>query len=266
MSIISIGIKAQVLVVETTDGTKGTYPVETFQNATFISNATSQDCMIVKTTSGDKTEIPVNQVKSVIIKNISNGHEYVDLGLSVKWATCNVGASKPEEYGDYFAWGETTSQSNNRYYWDSYKLCKGSYTTTTKYCTNTSYGTVDNKTTLELTDDAAHVNWGGSWRMPTKTEQDELKTKCTWVWTTQNGVKGYKVMSKTNGNSIFLPAAGSRRVAPLDDVGTQGNYWSSSLCTNNSYSAYSLFFDWNHANTNDNTHRVSGLSIRAVYP
>lgn len=266
VSIITIGMQAQQVVVEKTDGTKSTYPVETFQKAAFVSNGAAQDYMIVKTTSGDKTEIPVNQVKSVIIKNISNGHEYVDLGLSVKWATCNVGASKPEEYGDYFAWGETTPQSNNRYYWDSYKLCKGSYNTITKYCTNSSYGTVDNKTTLEPADDAARANWGGSWRMPTKLEFDELKTKCTWVWTTQNGVKGYKVMSKTNGNSIFLPAAGSRLVAPLDDVGTQGKYWSSSLSTNNSYSAYSLFFYWNEAYSSDNSHRVDGLSIRAVYP
>jgi hypothetical protein len=132
-------------------------------------------------------------------------HEYVDLGLSVKWATCNVGATKPEEYGDYFAWGETTPK--DAYDWSTYKWCNGGPSTQTKYCTNSSYGTVDNKTTLDLSDDAACANWGGSWRMPTRAEQDELRNNCTWTWTTQNGVNGYKVTG-TNGNSIFLPAAG----------------------------------------------------------
>ena len=145
--------------------------------------------------------------------NTENGHEYVDLGLSVKWATCNVGATKPEEYGDYFAWGETQPKD---YY--------------------------DNKTTLDLSDDAARANWGGSWRMPTKAEQDELRNNCTWTWTTQNGVNGYKVTSKSNGNSIFLPAAGYRYVSSLNDAGSLGYYWSSSLYTDNPNFAYSLFF------------------------
>ena len=127
-----------------------------------------------------------------------NGHEYVDLGLSVKWATCNVGAVSPEDYGDYFAWGET--EPKDFYAWSTYKWCNGSYDTLTKYCTDSKYGTVDNKTVLDLEDDAAHVNWGGDWRMPTKAEQDELYNNCTWEWTTQNGVNGYKVTSKINGN------------------------------------------------------------------
>ena len=141
----------------------------------------------------------------------TGNHEYVDLGLSVKWATCNVGASKPEEYGDYFAWGET--QPKNTYDWSTYKWCNGSYDTQTKYCTKSSYGTVDNKTQLELSDDAARANWGGSWRMPTDAEMTELREQCTWTWTTQNGVYGYKVTSKKSGytnKSIFLPAAGYR--------------------------------------------------------
>ena len=103
-----------------------------------------------------------------------NGHEYVDLGLPsrIKWATCNVGATTPEEYGDYFAWGETEPKDN--YDWSTYKWCNESNATMTKYCTDSSYGTVDNKTVLELEDDAAYVNWGGNWRMPTKAELDEL--------------------------------------------------------------------------------------------
>ena len=170
-----------------------------------------------------------------------NGHDYVDLGLpsGLMWAAYNVGASKPEEYGGYYAWGETEEKEN--YTWSTYKWCNGSYDTMTKYCTNSSYGTVDNKTTLDLEDDVAHVEWGGSWRMPTKAEQDELRNNCTWQWTTQNGVKGYKVTSKTNGNSIFLPAAGYRYATDLNDIG-KGDYWSSSLYEGHSDNAYDLYF------------------------
>ena len=159
-----------------------------------------------------------------------NVHDYVDLGLSVKWATCNVGADSPEDYGDYFAWGETKPKSI--YDWSTYKWCEGSDDTMTKYCTSSYYGTVDNKKQLDLSDDAARANWGGSWRMPTDDELTELLgEKCSWKWTTQNGVKGYKVTSKTNGNSIFLPAAGDRIGSSLDDAGSCGSYWSSSLET-----------------------------------
>ena len=170
----------------------------------------------------------------------TGNHEYVDLGLSVKWATCNVGASKPEEYGDYFAWGET--QPKSTYNWSTYKYCNGSYNTLTKYNNSSSYGTVDNKTQLELSDDAARANWGGSWRMPTRAEQGELRENCTWTWTTQNGVNGYKVTSKKNGNSIFLPAAGYRDVSSLSNAGSLGNYWSSSLFSGSPSRAYDLDF------------------------
>ena len=171
--------------------------------------------------------------------NKINGHEYVDLGLSVKWATCNVGATKPEEYGGYYAWGETEEKED--YEWSTYKWCKGSCDTMTKYCTNSKYGTVDNKTVLDPEDDVAHVKWGGSWRMPTETEQKELHNNCTWTWTTQNGVKGYKVTG-TNGNSIFLPAAGFRYGTVLYSSGSDGYCWSGSLSGNDSSGAYYLYF------------------------
>lgn len=182
-------------------------------------------------------------VKSVEKTVNTNGLEYVDLGLSVKWANMNVGASSPEEYGDYFAWGETQPKSN--YNWSTYKWCNGSSPSMTKYCTFSDYGTVDNKTTLELSDDAAHVNWGGNWRMPTEAEQDELRNtnNCTWTWTIQNGVNGYKVTSKKNGNSIFLPAAGSRDDSSLYNAGSRGFYMSSSLNKGGSYYACCLYFD-----------------------
>ncbi len=158
-----------------------------------------------------------------------DGYEYVDLGLSVKWASYNIGATKPEEYGDYFAWGETTTKST--YNWSTYKWRNGSDNSLTKYNTKSSYGTVDNKTKLDAIDDAAVVNWGGSWRMPTHAEMTELRDNCTWTWTSQNGVNGCKVTSKRNGNSIFFPAAGYRDDSSLYNAGSYGYYWSSSLHT-----------------------------------
>ena len=195
-----------------------------------------------------------------------NGYEYVDLGLSVKWATCNVGASSPEEYGDYFAWGETQPKSN--YDWSTYKWCNGSDDTQTKYNTNSSYGTVDNKTTLDLSDDAARANWGGSWRMPTDAELTELREQCTWTWTTQNGVYGYKVTSKKSGytnKSIFLPAAGYRNGSSLDSAGSYGYYWSSSLGTDHPDYARYLYFLSSRVGWH-NYFRGLGQSVRPVCP
>lgn len=190
-----------------------------------------------------------------------NSHEWVDLGLSVKWATMNVGATSPEGYGDYFAWGETKPQADNRYLWSSYKWCKGSIDTMTKYCTDSQYGMVDNKRVLELSDDAARANWGGSWRVPSLAEIKELKDNCTFVWITQNGVKGYKVTSKKNGNTIFLPAAGSRWGRNLYDAGSYGYYWSSTLSPGGGSCACSLYFGYWHYD-----YRGLGRSVRAVCP
>ena len=197
-----------------------------------------------------------------VTKHYNNGYEVVDLGLSVKWATMNVGANAPEEYGDYFAWGETEPKD---YFLDkTYKWCMGSYSTMTKYCTNSYYGTIDNKTTLDLEDDAAYANWGGTWRMPTHDEFEELRTKCSWEKTTQNGVYGQKVTGP-NGNSVFLPAAGYRWNDGLNNAGYNGYYWSSSLDSNFGHMAdYLLFDNWGtHWDDND---RSKGQSVRAVCP
>jgi hypothetical protein len=152
---------------------------------------------------------------------IADGHEWVDLGLpsGTKWATCNVGATTPEGYGDYFYWGDTSPISN-------------------KY---SSY--LDSPTTLPLERDAAYVNWGSSWRMPTIDELYELRDYTTFISTTQNGVKGYKVVSKTNGKSIFLPLTGKcfyRSTSELDYVnrGDYGCYWSSSFSQDSSVFLY----------------------------
>ena len=192
-----------------------------------------------------------------------NGPEYVDLGLSVKWATCNVGATKPEEYGDYFAWGEV--EPKEVYDWSTYKWCNGTMDNQTKYCTSSDYGTIDNKTILEAADDAAAVKWGGSWRMPTDAEFTELLEQCTWTWTSQNGVYGYKVTSKKSGytnKSIFLPAAGYHYDSSLYDAGSSGYYCSSSLYTY-PYGAQVVYF-----NSDDlglyGSYRKSGFSVRPV--
>ena len=192
-----------------------------------------------------------------------NGYAYVDLGLSVKWATMNVGASKPEDYGGYYAWGET--EPKEVYNWSTYKHCRGSETTLTKYNAYSYLGTVDNKTELDAIDDAAVVNWGGSWRMPTDAEQTELRNNCTWTWTSQNGVNGYKVTSKSNGNSIFLPAAGYYLDSSLHNAGIYGLYWSSSLDADDPYSAWRVNFGSFYVDGGSYP-RDSGLSVRPVCP
>ena len=189
-------------------------------------------------------------------------HKYVDLGLpsGLLWATCNVGASSPEEYGDYFAWGETKGKSN--YSWTTYKWCNGSYSTLKKYNTSTSYGTVDRKTVLDLSDDAANVNWGGEWRTATNDEWAELRDNCTWTLIVQNYVKGYKVSGK-NGNSIFLPAAGDCEGDGTFMTETDGIYWSSSLDEPEPYAALSIWFNSTSVGHSSGG-RCSGHSIRPV--
>ena len=204
---------------------------------------------------GFKNDNVVFEVQVKILK-----YEAVDLGLSVKWATCNVGAERPEDYGDYFAWGETTAKE--RYKYSTYKYCKGTSETLTKYCTSSTYGIVDNKIVLDPEDDVATMNWGGAWRMPTKAEYDELRNNCTWKWTRQNGVKGYEVIGP-NGNSIFLPAAGCVVGASLYNAGSYGYYWSSSLDTSSPYTAYRVYFGSRGMNGYSDT-RYLGQSVRPV--
>ena len=194
----------------------------------------------------------------------------VDLGLpsGIKWASCNIGAEKPEDYGNYYAWGEVVPKEN--YSWDTYKYANGTSwkdPKLTKYCTKASYGDngfTDNKTTLDPEDDAACANWGGSWRMPIDAEWQELKDNCTWTWTTQNGINGYRVASKTNSNSIFLPAAGCRNDTSLSLVGGCF-YWSSSLYQYGPNSAWYLYFGSGLVKW-DVSSRGSGRSVRPVCP
>lgn len=193
------------------------------------------------------------------------GHGYVDLGLpsGTLWATCNIGANEPTEYGNYYAWGETTPKEI--YDWTTYRWCNGSNSTFTKYCYNSDYGNdgfTDNLTTLEGSDDAATVNWGTAWRMPTYEECKELKDYCYIINTGINGVRGQLVFGP-NGNSIFLPASGSRGGSGLHDVGFCGNYWSSSLYTYYTDLAMNLYFnsDGFRISTFDRYH---GVTVRPV--
>ena len=197
-----------------------------------------------------------------------NGHTWVDLGLpsGLLWATTNVGAENPEDYGNYYAWGET--EPKETYGWITYQYCDGSETTLTKYCDDESYGLdgyTDSLTTLEASDDAATANWGAGWRMPTQEELQELDN-CTREWTEQNGVSGY-LFTGPNGNSIFLPAAGVRSVSELDYAGSDGYYWSSSLHSGytgyTSYAWYLYFYSGNYG-VNGDGHRYCGFAVRPV--
>ncbi len=206
----------------------------------------------------------------VTFTTLSSGgtHAYVDLGLpsGLLWATCNIGADSPEEYGDYFAWGETQPKSD--YSWSTYQYANGtSYTDPqlTKYCSNSNYGYngfTDNLTTLLPEDDAATTNWGTDWRMPTIEEWQELFQYTTHIWTTLNGVHG-GLFTATNGNSLFLPAAGFRRDDILDDFGTRCDYWSSSLNTDSPNCARGITF-FSYASGLDNCFRCYGQSVRPV--
>jgi hypothetical protein len=193
-----------------------------------------------------------------------NGHEYVDLGLpsGLKWATCNVGADAPENAGGYYAWGETEEKDD--YSWKTYKYYDDVYATVTKYCIHERFGLVDGEKTLGAEDDVANVKWGATWRIPTYEEQQELCNKCTWEWTTVNGVSGYQVTGP-NGNSIFLPAGGYKNDGNIFNKVSCGYYWSSSVLKKSSNRAYYLQFNSEEYTKGDFSRRYSGRNIRPVF-
>ena len=224
--------------------------------------------------------------------------EYVDLGLpsGTKWATYNVGASSPEEYGLFFAWGETTGYGSDTsdgrlFNWPNYLLCNGTSTTLTKYNNNSNFGVVDNKVTLESVDDAATANWGSAWKMPTRDQWSELLSNCYWVWTdsyNETDVAGYIVYAakedvhkgkkkysssgddytssySLSDSHIFLPAVGYRFIDTLRSQGTSGNYWSSSIYESAPRNAkYLNFDDLEGADVTDQGGRYCGLQVRPV--
>lgn len=190
-----------------------------------------------------------------------NGVEAVDLGLSVKWANMNVGASKDSGFGTYYAWGETKPKSY--YSWNTYIWSKGDSQFLIKY------SLADRKIQLVPSDDAASANWGEGWRMPTVDEYEELidPEKCKWEWITKNGVNGYKVTGKKTGNSIFLPITGFRFYSEIQFRAIRGIYWTSTLYSGNPNKAWCLEFDFSDVNVhygNLSSNRFSGRCIRAV--
>lgn len=194
-------------------------------------------------------------------------HEYVDLGLSVKWATTNIGAKQPEDFGRYYAWGETKDKTT--YNWDTYKFFNND--TITKYKPLRNDDNVQNDIILDLNDDVAHIRWGGNWRMPTSKEFKELLDNCTWIWTTQNEIKGYKVYSKVKGftdHYIFLPAAGMYDQEKLLASNGFCLYWSSSLGNDETIAIAmsTVTYAPKQIPHLDSIARYAGYTIRPVFP
>lgn len=196
-------------------------------------------------------------------------HQYVDLGLSVKWATCNIGADKPEDHGDYFSWGETEHKRINN--WDTYRFSEGTRNTITKYCSNPQYGwheLTDSLSALEPEDDVAHALWGGSWRIPTKDEMKELIENCTWTWTTRNDINGYLVTGKKPGytnRSIFIPVTGHYNNGKIFDPNNEGFYWSRDCGTTYPIEAYVLEIHLREAYIGMRS-RYQSIAVRPVCP
>lgn len=217
--------------------------------------------IIVYKKNGTQVKFSYETIDSIVTYNSGKNVKAVDLGLSVKWATCNVGANSSEGYGGYYAWGET--EEKNDYSIETYKWSNGDYYFT-KYCTDSKYGIVDGKSTLCLEDDVAHVKWGGNWRIPTYQEMYELLEKCTWTWTSFNGVNGC-IVTGPSGNSIFLPAAGYRDGLETLEEGNYLNYRCNE--TESDGGALDLNYDYYDGKGNlydDTSDRNFGCPIRPV--
>ncbi|MDD6364683.1 MAG: Ig-like domain-containing protein [Bacteroidales bacterium] len=256
------GLKSNGIKKTLTLGAAGSYAVA----LSSLSSSTSYNYVVVAKV--DDVEF-VSSIGNFLTPALPS-EPLVDLGLSVKWASCNLGASKATEYGGYYQWAGTKDVSDTGIYidWSNCPYHTGSSSTLrmTKYNTQSSYGTVDNKKVLEAKDDAASVALGGKWRIPTYAEWGELRENCSWTWITIDGVKGYKVQSKKPGytdNWIFLPAAGWRDVDNRYNVGSIGCYWSSSLYTAVPYLASNMFFSSGEVGRRDN-YRYYGHSVRPV--
>lgn len=200
-----------------------------------------------------------NDDDEIVLENgnvLVNDHEAVDLGLSVKWATCNLGSETPEGSGNCYAWGETKVKDNCS--WSTYDWCNGANDKLTKYCINSDYGTVDNVVTLSSSDDAATAAWGKKWRMPTQSEIKELVEECVWTWL----YNGYNITGP-NGKTIFLPMTGYRDGASINGRGSNGSYWSSSLDASNNDCAYYIDFH-SDGKKDKSANRYLGCAIRPV--
>ena len=241
----------------------GLEPSTTYYFKSYVQNGMAVKYGAVKSFTTIESTIPGEAVDLGIVMTRTDGTTY-----KLYWAKSNLSdkglCTNPEDYGDYYAWGETEPKES--YSWSTYKYGTSSSGPFFKYNTSDSYGTVDNKTVLEPEDDVARVKLGGEWRMPTDAEWTELRTKCTWTWTTNyngTGVKG-QIVTATNGNSIFLPAAGYRRDTKLYDAGSYGYYWSSSLNTDKPSIAWYVNFNSGTVRRRDYGYRSYGQSVRPV--
>jgi len=247
--IFSINEELKTLTLSYSSGDTYAYYLTTLTDSYFV-------IMSMKSLSSytyNRREVDPEGDYDPLTTEMVDGHEVVDLGLSVRWATCNVGATSWEKEGGNFAWGETSTKAE--YNKDNYKWGDPTYDrwgninglSFFKYCTDSNYGKVDNKTTLEAYDDVATVKWGKKWRMPTKEECEELQTKCSQVSATRNGVNGVYYLA-SNGNYIFLP-----------NTGYYVDYWTSSLSDYSDDEAY--YYYGQSCNTRS---RYEGRSVRPV--
>ncbi len=218
---------------------------------------------------GNVTASDVTAIYNYMLGNVPPPatHEYVDLGLpsGTLWATMNVGANSVEEYGDYFAWGET--EPKEYYLWETYKWSKGSNPMLTKYCNDGSYGYngyIDNKLELDPEDDAATANWGAEWRMPSLEQVQELLNNCTSQYTTKNDVDGLMFISNINGSTLFLPGAGDMTANVHDHPPGCGYYWTRKINANYALNACALYFDPGQPYWSDFYYRRRGYTVRAV--
>ena len=239
----------------------GLEPSTTYYFKSYVQNGMAVKYGAVKSFTTKESTIPAGAVDLGIVMTRTDGTTY-----KLYWAKSNLSdkglCATPEDYGDYYAWGETEPKES--YSWLTYKFGISSSGPFSKYNTKSSYGTVDNKTVLEPEDDVASVKLGGKWRMPTDAEWTELRTKCTWTWVSNgSGVRG-RLVKGTNGNCIFLPAAGSRSGTGLSNAGFLGYYWSSSLDTDDPDFAWYFRFDSAGSVYGSSRYRYFGRSVRPV--
>ena len=236
----------------------GLEPSTTYYFKSYVQNGMAVKYGAVKSFTTIESTIPGEAVDLGIVMARTDGTTY-----KLYWAKSNLSdkglCTNPENYGDYYAWGETEPKES--YSWSTYKFSTSSSGPFSKY------SSIDNKKVLEPEDDVAHVKLGGKWRMPTDAEWSELKAKCTWTWTTNyngTGVKG-RIVTATNGNSIFLPAAGYRSDADLITAGSYGDYWSSSVYTDEGIPSYAwgVLFNYTYLYRNFYSRRI-GHSVRPV--
>lgn len=255
-------------VTNNTSSAASTPAASTSNVKTTNTTATTSTKSPASATSGNNTAVQKSETYNQVVTGTVDGYGYVDLGLSVMWATCNVGASKPSGSGTFFAWGEVSAKPE--YTWPSYILLSSGTNkdnaSFTKYNSDSNSGVVDNLHKLDAADDAASVMWSKKWRMPTKDEFEELVNGCSWRWTTIDGIDGYVVTSKKAGyenNSVFLPAAGYFQRNSVQNKGKRGCYWSSTLGTRSHSACYLGFSSSTFRTYNDE--RYIGRSVRPVY-